>query len=327
MTMEQILEKIKQKHGEAALRDDKLLMGFFMDYSHSQLRPQTNALRTFLDCKGNERVLNLQNASGLAQQTEYHRLIQEMVSDYNMQETTAANVCAAFWRAANGTEPPISKFVSEPVRFSTPAVDTTAETVRGHYGATSSRVPEPNLEPEPALEPKLTPDSSVPLPKAKEQSPFRQHLDGMGKKERKAFLFGLTGVLILSLFLILVMIKFAIDARTSDVSDRLGGIAILACYLVITLWRMKRLWQTGFPFHPAGRFLSAVSAAYSDIVLAIHWLFIITGIVSPVFMLIDTDDISGTPTMGIFMEVFFLAIASCSAFHANWHKHKKKIIG
>lgn len=122
MTMEHILEIIKQKHGESALRDESRLMGFFTDYSHGQLRPQTNALRTFLDCKGNERVLNLQNASGLAQQTEYHRLIQEMVSQYNMQEDAAMEVCGAFWRVAIGTELPLlaDRLVSDSRPFSEP---------------------------------------------------------------------------------------------------------------------------------------------------------------------------------------------------------------
>lgn len=116
MTMEHILEIIKQKHGESALRDESRLMGFFTDYSHGQLRPQANALRTFLDCKGNGRILNLCSAPIQKQQTEYHRLIQEMVRDYNMQEATAADVCASFWRVAIGTEPPILKSSPETVK-------------------------------------------------------------------------------------------------------------------------------------------------------------------------------------------------------------------
>ena len=106
--MEQVLGKIKDEHGKSALRDGQSLLGLFVDYSHNQLRPQANALRTFLDCKGNQRILNLCSEPSQKQQTEYHRLIQEMVRDYNMQEATAADVCAAFWRVAIGTEPPIS---------------------------------------------------------------------------------------------------------------------------------------------------------------------------------------------------------------------------
>lgn len=122
MTMEQVLGKIKDEHGESTLRGGHSLLGLFMDYSHNQLRPQTNALRTFLDCKGNERVLNLQNASKLAQQTEYHRLVQEMVSQYNMQEDAALEVCGAFWRVAIGTEPPLlaDRTVSDSKPFSEP---------------------------------------------------------------------------------------------------------------------------------------------------------------------------------------------------------------
>ena len=120
MTTEQILEKIKKERWEDALRDGQSLLGMFVDYSHNQLRPQANALRTFLDCKGNQRILNLRNAPIQKQQTEYHRLIQEMVRDYNMQEATAADVCASFWRVAIGTEPPVlqssPETVKEPMR-------------------------------------------------------------------------------------------------------------------------------------------------------------------------------------------------------------------
>lgn len=114
MTTGQILEKIKDKHGKSALRDGQSLLGLFQDYSHNQLRPQANALRTFLDCKGNQRILNLCSEPSQKQQTEYHRLVQEMAGDYNMQEATAADVCAAFWRVAIGTEPPVLQSSPEP---------------------------------------------------------------------------------------------------------------------------------------------------------------------------------------------------------------------
>lgn len=114
MATEQILEKIKKERGEDSLGDGRSLLGLFMDYSNNQLRPQANALRTFLDCGGNECILNLRNAPKQKQQVAYHRLIQEMVRDYNMQEATAADVCAAFWRVAIGTQPPASRFASEP---------------------------------------------------------------------------------------------------------------------------------------------------------------------------------------------------------------------
>lgn len=623
MTTEQVLVKIKEEHGKSALRDEQSLLGLFVDYSHNQLRPQANALRTFLDCKGNGRILNLRNAPIQKQQTEYHRLIQEMVRDYNMQEATAADVCAAFWRTAIGTEPPISAVDPVPEQLQQPQVPPAPKPVPadpvltaeemfqcgqeyenkrdyaqaakwyrkaaelGHaraqlnlgfayenglgvakypveavswfrkaaqqgyapaqdrmahcydkgfgvekdlvkaiewckkacsqdfpgstrhlqqleaklraeqpelpanhpkpefdilnnvlmkYNGSTANVTVPggitrigaqafadnksirsvtlpdtligiskaafaycsnlqrvvvpgnvialNMEcftgcqnlqqlilqsgvqkiifgeelkslhalkieipdtvrsvtwspipdcdraermryskkiiatekwissshqffsenpdfqwerggkwPEPGSlfrEPEPTPDSPAPLPKVKEQSPFRRHLDEMEKKERRAFLFGLAGVIMLSLFLILIMIELAMDARTSDVSDRLIGIAIFACYLGITLWRMKRLWQTGFSFHPARGFLSAISKAYSTFAEAIHWFIIITGAASFVFIpmtgpMDDTGDtILGLPAFYIIMVVFFLGLAACSAFHASWHKHKNK---
>ena len=120
MTLEQVLDKIKQDQGEDVLGNGRQLAGLFADYSRGQLRPQANALDIFLKCGGNTRVLALRGAPEQKQQTEYHRLIQEMVRDYNMQEATAADVCAAFWRVAIGTEPPILKSspetVKEPVR-------------------------------------------------------------------------------------------------------------------------------------------------------------------------------------------------------------------
>ena len=116
MTTEQVLAKIKDEHGNSALRDGPSLLGLFVDYSHNQLRSQANALRTFLDCKGNQRILNLCSEPSQKQQTEYHRLIQEMIRDYNMQEATAADVCAAFWRVAIGTEPPVLQSSPETVK-------------------------------------------------------------------------------------------------------------------------------------------------------------------------------------------------------------------
>lgn len=107
MTTEQILEKIKKERGESALRDGQSLLGLFRDYSHNQLLPQANALRTFLECNGNQRILNLCSEPSQKQQTEYHRLIQEMVGNYGMQKKVALEISGAFWRVAIGTEYPV----------------------------------------------------------------------------------------------------------------------------------------------------------------------------------------------------------------------------
>lgn len=116
MTMEQILEKIKQNRGEDALRDGKQLIGLFMDYSKNQ-QPQVNALRIFLSCQGNMRILNLRGMPPQTQQVGFHHLIQEMVNNHYMQEAAALDVCSIFWRVAVGTEPPVSvdNIVSEPM--------------------------------------------------------------------------------------------------------------------------------------------------------------------------------------------------------------------
>ena len=116
MTMEQILEKIKQDRGEAVLGNGRLLAGLFADYSRGQLRPQANALDIFLKCEGNTRVLALRGAPEQKQRAEFHRLLQEIVRDYGMQEEVARRVSAAFWRAAIGTEPPVPAGEPAPVR-------------------------------------------------------------------------------------------------------------------------------------------------------------------------------------------------------------------
>lgn len=119
MTMEQILEKIKQERGESALRDGKRLIGLFADYSKGQLKSQANALKVFLTCQGNTRILNLQNAKVQERQVQFHRLVREMVTEHNMQEETAVEVCSTFWRVALETTPPVytlrQSFMSDPV--------------------------------------------------------------------------------------------------------------------------------------------------------------------------------------------------------------------
>ena len=108
MTIEQVLKDIMQVRGMSALRNGDALVGLFQDFSRNQLRPQANALKVFISCKGNTQILNLQNAPLQQQQVQLHRLVQEMTTQHNMLEGTAVEVCSAFWRAAIGTEYPIS---------------------------------------------------------------------------------------------------------------------------------------------------------------------------------------------------------------------------
>lgn len=120
MTIEQILEKIKQERGESALWDGKQLIGLFVDFAKGQLKPQANVLRVFLDCQGNTRILNLRGVPQQKRQLEYHHLVLDMVSNHCMQESAALEVCGAFWQVVNGTPPPVFSSWSEPDKVSVP---------------------------------------------------------------------------------------------------------------------------------------------------------------------------------------------------------------
>lgn len=105
MTMEQVLREIKQKQGISALRSEQLL-GTFRDFSRNQLRREANVLKVFLSCRGNVRILALQNASAQEQQTKFYHLIKEMDVEHGIREEAALEVCSAFWRVALETVPP-----------------------------------------------------------------------------------------------------------------------------------------------------------------------------------------------------------------------------
>lgn len=107
MTMEQVLKNIARERGMSALRNGEALVGLFQDFSRNQLGPQANALRVFVSCQGNTRILNLQNAPLQEQQVQLHRLVQEMTTQHNMREETAVEVCNAFWRAVYQKDPPV----------------------------------------------------------------------------------------------------------------------------------------------------------------------------------------------------------------------------
>lgn len=107
MTIEQVLKNIARERGVSALRNGEALVGLFQDFSRNQLGPQANALRVFVSCQGNTRILNLQNAPLQEQQVQLHRLVQEMTTQHNMREETAVEVCNAFWRAVYQKDPPV----------------------------------------------------------------------------------------------------------------------------------------------------------------------------------------------------------------------------
>lgn len=114
-TAEQVLKAIYEAHADA-FADARRLSALFSDYSGGQLKAQQNQLDIFLKCEGNTCILNLRNAPKQKQQTEYHRLTQEMVNGYGMQKEAALKVSGAFWRVTIGTEPPVPAGESVPAK-------------------------------------------------------------------------------------------------------------------------------------------------------------------------------------------------------------------
>lgn len=315
MKVEQILNKIQQDCGKAVFGNSAQLLGLFADYSRGQMKPQANALRVFLDCGGNERVLKLQNASANDQQIELHRLIQEMVSQYNMREDSAFEVCSAFWQVAIGGEPPMAKpHQKRAVR----QVPVSKITVPDHTSTQDANTPvlepqpEPkSISPKPALQqkPSHMPDSPPPLPGQKK----RQHLQN--DWERIAFSFGLTSILIQGLCICIFIVKHI------DNSD----FYIALIYLGITVFRTTDLWDHGFPFHPSEGFLSKVSKVYSIFACVVHCLNFVISFV--ILASAGESTFSVDPEMNAWMIIYFLGIGIGSICHASWHIHKKKRSG
>ena len=109
MTATEVLRTICDRQGVDVLSDGKQLLGLFEDYSRGKLRPQAHALRVLVECGGNKRIAQMRNAPALQQKTGLHRLMQEMVTEYGLQETMARGVCGAVWEAFCGTEVPLSQ--------------------------------------------------------------------------------------------------------------------------------------------------------------------------------------------------------------------------
>lgn len=137
MTMEQILTKIKQDHGEAVFGNGEQLLNLFADYSKGKMKPQQNQLDIFLKCDGNTCILSIHNATRLKQQTEYSRLIQKMVNEYGMQKEYAEAVCKAFWRVVYDTPVPVSDWSAPPqpkqeIPVPLPSAEGTSDIVSSH---------------------------------------------------------------------------------------------------------------------------------------------------------------------------------------------------
>lgn len=158
MTMEQVLRDIKRERGLEAFGNGEVLVGLFKDFSKNQLRSHANALKVFVSCQGNTRILNLQNAPVPEQQVQFCRLVQELTGDYNMQEETALEICRTFWQVALESAPPaysLKKSVPDLPALRDPVPDTPQPQPTPRKDAPQQK---PQPKPQPKDVPKKKPD-------------------------------------------------------------------------------------------------------------------------------------------------------------------------
>lgn len=307
MTMTEVLTQIRDQAGRNALADGKRLLGLFDDYSQGKLRPQSNALRVLVSCGGNQRIGQLRDASPLRQKTELHRLVQEMVTEYSMQENMAREVCGAVWEAFLGTEAPLTQ-LAEPV----PAQSRTLTPER------AAEMPKPRSEtasrPEPReTEPvQLTPDTPprhAPEPqkeKLPEPTPQKRVID---KSTRILLILGVMGVVGFLMMAAMTPLSLAQGKKVSGYEWVLFLVLILLAAL--TGWRCRRLWKEAIkPAYTtkARNIYSAAAALFYCGVL----------FVSILFPLLTSDGMSGA--MLCYTVLTALLAAAGAVFQATWHK-------
>lgn len=317
MTAEQVLKAIYEAHADA-FSDSRRLSALFADYSGGRLKAQQNQLDIFLKCDGNTCILNLRNAPKQKQQTEYHRLIQEMVCNYGMQEEVALKVSGAFWRVVVSTEPPISKPVPEPKQqpvTSTPAAEPQiydSQEVSRDYTAKTA-------EAEQIHEHKA--QASVQTT----ASPAMEQRNGMGKRivqhfremaivERVTFLIGLCGIVLHSPAFVSACYDTVIAG--TDLS------AVLSTSIVplLAIWRLCLLWKRGFGSLFSGGFLEKVDCAYSKVLMWPNMLGCIISVVAIFFAFVDGWG-DGVWT-NIFITAFLAGNLAFSVFNTIWHWEK-----
>ena len=104
-SMETVLKEIYEAYPDA-FADGQRLSGLFADFSGGQLRAQKKQLDIFLECRGNTRILALQDEAPRIQQREYRRLVGEMTDTYGMRQELALEISSTFWKTALGTQAP-----------------------------------------------------------------------------------------------------------------------------------------------------------------------------------------------------------------------------
>ena len=307
MTTTEILAEIRDRQGRDVLSDGKRLLGLFDDYSQGKLRPQSNALRVLIECGGNQRIGQLRDASPLRQKTELHRLVQEMVTEYSMQENMAREVCGAVWEAFLGTEAPLTQLAEPiPAQSRTLTPERAAEMPKPR-SETASR-PEPR-ETEPV---RLTPDTPprhAPEPqkeKLPEPTPQMRVID---KSTRILLILGVMGVVGFLMMAAMTPLSLAQGKKVSGYEWVLFLVLILLAAL--TGWRCRRLWKEAIkPAYTtkARNIYSAAAALFYCGVL----------FVSILFPLLTSDGMSGA--MLCYTVLTALLAAAGAVFQATWHK-------
>lgn len=307
MTTTEILAEIRDRQGRDVLSDGKRLLGLFDDYSQGKLRPQSNALRVLVSCGGNQRIGQLRDASPLRQKTELHRLVQEMVTEYSMQENMAREVCGAVWEAFLGTEAPLTQLAEPiPAQSRTLTPERAAEMPKPR-SETASR-PEPR-ETEPV---RLTPDTPprhAPEPqkeKLPEPTPQKRVID---KSTRILLILGVMGVVGFLMMAAMTPLSLAQGKKVSGYEWVLFLVLILLAAL--TGWRCRRLWKEAIkPAYTtkARNIYSAAAALFYCGVL----------FVSILFPLLTSDGMSGAMLCNTVLTA--LLAAAGAVFQATWHK-------
>lgn len=308
MTTTEILAEIRDRQGRDVLSDGKRLLGLFDDYSQGKLRPQSNALRVLVSCGGNQRIGQLRDASPLRQKTELHRLVQEMVTEYSMQENMAREVCGAVWEAFLGTEAPLTQLAEPiPAQSRTLTPERAAEMPKPR-SETASR-PEPR-ETEPV---RLTPDTPprhAPEPqkeKLPEPAPQKRVID---KSTRILLILGVMGVVGFLMMAAMTPLSLAQGKKVSGYEWVLFLVLILLAAL--TGWRCRRLWKEAIkPAYTtkARNIYSAAAALFYCGVLFVSILFLLIALL---------DGMSGA--MLCYTVLTALLAAAGAVFQATWHK-------
>ena len=182
MTATEVLRTICDRQGVDVLSDGKQLLGLFEDYSRGKLRPQAHALRVLVECGGNKCIVQMRNAPALQQKTGLHRLVQELVTEYGLQETMAREICGAVWEAFYGVEAPMSQIaVQEPEKRPESAPEKIKE--------------EQNPEETPPTSKEAPPKSEPPVKRQKTIERLKEEYNQKDKKTRKLIRCGVLSII------------------------------------------------------------------------------------------------------------------------------------